>query len=40
MPIELETLEQQLLVSREEVTQYKKSARLWKARYELEYRAR
>lgn len=38
--LELETLEQQLAVNREELAQFKKSARLWKARYELEHRAR
>lgn len=37
---ELESLEQQLIICREEVTQHKKSARLWKSRYELEHRAR
>jgi hypothetical protein len=37
---ELEGLEQQLVIAREEITQYKKSARLWKSRYQLEHRSR
>ena len=37
---ELESLEQQLLVAKEEALKYKKAARLWKSRYEQERRAR
>ena len=37
---ELEGLEQQLALAREEVQRYKKAARLWKNRYEQEHRAR
>ena len=39
-PSELEGLEQQLALAREEVQRYKKAARLWKNRYEQEHRAR
>lgn len=38
--IELESLEKQLLVAKEEALKYKKAARLWKSRYEQERRAR
>lgn len=37
---ELEGLEQQLSLAREEMQRYKKAARLWKTRYEQEHRAR
>jgi len=36
----MERLEMQLSVCREEALRYKKACRLWKTRYEVEYRAR
>ena len=37
---EMEVLERQLDVAREEAVRYKKAARLWKTRFEQEKRAR
>ena len=39
-PTELDTYEKQLALVKEELTRYKKAARLWKSRYEQERRAR